>query len=85
MRNPDRAVLIGLVILVVILIVGYWAYERCYLDAYLAPKHQKCKLALPIGGLGGSPFVGAMGQHPRLVPCAFPTSPDWQWNRCNAM
>jgi hypothetical protein len=36
-----------------------------------------------LAGQGG--FVGAMGQHPRLVPCAFPTSSDWQMNRCNYM
>lgn len=30
-----------------------------------------------------STFVGAMGQHPHLVPCAFPQTSSWMLNRCS--
>lgn len=72
----DRNVIIALVVLVAILVVLYWAYDQCRLDPYLAPERQKC-------GTGGGSFVGAMAQHPRLVPCAFQESPTWMMNRCN--
>lgn len=71
----DQSVILALVV-VVILIVLYWAYDKCRLDKYLSTHYQKCKK-----GAGG--FVGAMAQHPSLVPCAFPTSQDWEFNRCN--
>lgn len=75
----DQGLLIALIIVLVIAVVLYWAYTHCKLDKYLSPQHQKCP-----NPSGGS-FVGAMGQHARLVPCAFPTSPDWEMNRCNYM
>ena len=38
-------------------------------------------------GAGSQPqsstFVGAMGQHPHLVPCAFPQTSSWMLNRCS--
>ena len=73
----DRTVITALVLVVAILAIAYWAYDQCKLDHLLPPKHQRC------GGRGS--FVGAMAQHSWLVPCAFPTSSDWSFNRCNAM
>ena len=70
----DKSVIIALVVLVAILAIAYFAYDKCKLNKYLAPKHQK-KCA------GGGSFVGAMAQHPHLVPLAFPTSPNWMMNR----
>lgn len=42
-------------------------------------------LSLPAITKKGDPsgFVGSMGQHPFLVPCAFPQSSSWMMNRCN--
>ena len=69
--------LIGLIVLVTVLLAAYWAYNSCRLNKHLATKYQK-KCAAPSSG--GS-FVGAMAQHPYLVPLAFPTSSDWMMNR----
>ena len=72
-----------LLVLVLLLAVGLtWGYEKCYFNKYLAAKHQKktCPKKKPAGT-----FVGAMAQHPSLVPCAFPASRDWRMNRCNYM
>lgn len=68
------------VVAVVILVVIYWAYDTCRLNPYLSAAHQKtCAPAA-----GGS-FVGSMGQHPHLTPCAFPAGAGggWHLNRCN--
>lgn len=72
----DWAALVALLAVLAVLVVLAWAYDRCKLDPYLAPRHRKCGKA--VGG-----FVGAMAQHPSLVPCAFPAGPGWQMNRCN--
>lgn len=60
--------------LLVVLVVLVGAYMTCRLDPFLSAKYQKC---------AHQTFVGAMAQHPHLVPCAFPTSSHWQMNRCN--
>lgn len=78
MKN-EKTMIIALVVLVAILVIAFWAYDNCKLNKYLSAKHQKkCS--------GGGSFVGAMAQHPELVPCAFPSSAGtgvWQMNRCN--
>lgn len=74
----DKTILTALVIVLVICIILYWAYNNCKLDRYLAPQHQKCKK----GGKANK-FVGAMAQFPYQVPCAFPESKYFYMNRCN--
>lgn len=68
----------ALIIVLVIVVIAWFLYNKCKLDKYLAPEHRKC--GAPAGN-----FVGAMAHSPPLVPCAFPTSPSWELNRCNYM
>lgn len=42
-----------------------------------------CLPALAKKGDPPSTFVGSMGQHPFLVPCAFPQTSSWMMNRCS--
>lgn len=81
----DSSGILALLIAIVIALALYSAYENCQLDYYLAPQHQKCKHSSPVHTmeLPSDGFVGAMAQHPHLVPCAFPTSDSWNMNRCN--
>ena len=57
----DKSLIAALVVLVAILVIAYYAYDNCKLNKYLSAKHQKtCS--------GEGSFVGAMAQHPALVP-----------------
>ena len=67
--------IVALVVVMVILLALYWAYDKCKLDKLLGPKYQKC------GKQSG--FVGSMAERPHLAPCSFPTANGWQLNRCN--
>ena len=71
-----KSIIIALVVLAAIVAILYWAYDTCKLNKILTLKYQKtCS--------GGGGFVGAMAQHPELVPCAFPAGGNWHMNRCN--
>jgi type IV secretory pathway TrbL component len=67
--------IVALVVVLVILLALYWAYDKCKLDKFLDPKYQKC------GKQSG--FVGSMAERPHLAPCAFSTANGRQLNRCN--
>ena len=82
----------SLLIILLIILVAFFAYHSCMLNRFLPSNWQKdCGASGASGGgyraLGpekkNDRFVGAMAQNAPLVPCAFPTSPTWQLNRCN--
>lgn len=73
----DNQGLLTAVVVVLVILLILWAYDKCHLDQWLPSAYKKC------GAMAG--FVGAMGGHRAMVPCAYPSSANgqWQFNRCN--
>ncbi len=75
----DTNLVIGLVAVVALLIIvasTYWAWSKCHLG-------ELSKKGCPGNPHSAGGFVGAMGNEPHLVPCAFPLGNGWHHNRCN--
>lgn len=65
----------ALVVVLVILLALYWAYDTGRLNKFLDPKYQKKGEQ--------SSFVGSMAERSHLASCTFPTASGWRLNRCN--
>ena len=97
MSRDARVVLGALAVALIVVAAAYWAYSRHggasaasgplqALERDFASEVTKARAALG----RSSSFVGAMGHHAHLVPCAFPVAGQpgtggaaWNFNRCN--
>ncbi len=57
----DSALLAGVLVLLAVLVVLYWAYTSCRLDSVLSAKLQKCAGASSSGGAAGGTTAAAGG------------------------